>query len=242
MSEANFTPRAGWCRMRNGDVVFVELNPEDEEWPWKAVHRRVGAETVERWFRPCGKWSVVVDAVHAFDLVEYLGETLPEERKPETAEAYKPRAGWNRMRNGGLVLIEANTGSNARYWPWIRVGGAMHDTWRQNGQRAACGEKHDYDLVEYIGETLPEEPEQPEPVRRQVGGDHYMTMGLQPIDVMESVFSPAEIRGFYLGNMLKYTMRAGRKPGSAASEDIGKARHYAELLESYEQKQKAKGE
>ena len=81
-----------------------------------------------------------------------------------------------------------------------------------------------------------------EPVRRQVGGDHYLTMGLQPIDVIESVFSPDEVRGFYLGNMLKYTLRAGRKPGSEAAEDIGKARHYAELLEVFERKQKAKGE
>ena len=83
---------------------------------------------------------------------------------------------------------------------------------------------------------------EPEPVRRQVGGDHYLVMGLQPIDVIEAVFSPAEVRRFYLGNIVKYTLRAGRKPGSAAAEDIGKAKHYAELLEAYERKQKAKGE
>ena len=83
---------------------------------------------------------------------------------------------------------------------------------------------------------------EPEPVRRQVGGDHYLVMGLQPIDVIEAVFSPAEVRGFYLGNIVKYTLRAGRKPGAVAAEDIGKARHYAEVLENYERKQKAKGE
>jgi len=175
MSEANFTPRAGWCRMRCGDVVFVEPNPTDEHWPWKAIHNRGPMDSPERTFNPRGGWLPLVNVPHVYDLVEFIGETLPEE-----------------------PVIE-------------------------------------------VHEMRPE-PEQPEPVRRQVGGDHYMTMGIQPVHVIESVFSPAEVRGFYLGNMLKYTLRAGRKPGSAAAEDIGKARHYAELLEAYERKQKAKGE
>ena len=181
MSESEFRPRAGWCRMRCGDVVFVEANPDDEEWPWKAVCNRGPMDSWEQTFRACGRWSPLANATHVYDLVECIGETLPEHRA-----------------NNPEPVIE-------------------------------------------VHEMRPE-PEQPEPVRRQVGGDHYLTMGLQPIDVIEAVFSPDEVRGFYLGNMLKYTMRAGRKPGAEASEDIGKARHYAELLEAYERKQKAKGE
>jgi hypothetical protein len=75
MSEANFTPRAGWCRMRNGDVVFVEPNDE-KDWPWQAKHIRAGARPAKRTFKACGKWSEIEE--HGFDLVEYLGETLPE--------------------------------------------------------------------------------------------------------------------------------------------------------------------
>jgi hypothetical protein len=159
------------------------------------------------------------------------------------------------MRCGDAVFVEPNPGDE--WWPWqakhIRAGARpAKRTFKACGKWSEI-EQHSFDLVEYIGKTLPEwpgieihemrpEPEPSEPVRRQVGGDHYMNMGLQPIDVMESVFSPAEVRGFYLGNLLKYTMRAGRKAGASAAEDIGKARHYAELLESYERKQKVKGE
>lgn len=57
----------------------------------------------------------------------------------------------------------------------------------------------------------------------QVGGQHYKTMPVQPWDVMESVLTPEEFVGFLKGNVIKYSMRAGRKEGS---DDANKARHY----------------
>ena len=57
----------------------------------------------------------------------------------------------------------------------------------------------------------------------QVGGQHYKTMPIQPWDVMESVLSREEFIGFLRGNVIKYSMRAGRKEGS---DDANKARHY----------------
>ena len=62
---------------------------------------------------------------------------------------------------------------------------------------------------------------------RQVGGDHYKTMAMQPWEVMELVLSPAEFRGFVKGNIIKYSMRAGLKAGS---DDAAKARHYRDKL------------
>ena len=56
----------------------------------------------------------------------------------------------------------------------------------------------------------------------QVGGQHYKEMGVQPWDVMEAVLSRDEFIGFLKGNVIKYSMRAGKKD----SDDAGKARHY----------------
>lgn len=62
----------------------------------------------------------------------------------------------------------------------------------------------------------------------QVGGQHYKTMPVQPWDVMEAVLTPEEFIGFLKGNVVKYSMRAGRKEGS---DDANKARHYMMKLE-----------
>ena len=62
---------------------------------------------------------------------------------------------------------------------------------------------------------------------RQVGGDHYKDMPMQPWDVMQSVLSEHEFKGFLKGNIIKYSMRAGRKEGS---DDAAKAKHYAQKL------------
>lgn len=56
---------------------------------------------------------------------------------------------------------------------------------------------------------------------RQVGGQHYQGSGLQPFDVID-----AWGLDFYLGSALKYIMRAGKKDGVKASEDLRKAEHY----------------
>jgi hypothetical protein len=61
----------------------------------------------------------------------------------------------------------------------------------------------------------------------QVSGNHYKEMPIQPWAVMEAVLTPEEFRGFLRGNVIKYSMRAGRKEGS---DDAGKAKHYMQKL------------
>lgn len=62
---------------------------------------------------------------------------------------------------------------------------------------------------------------------KQVGGDHYKNMNIQPWDVIDQ--GPKEQAvGFYRYNALKYLMRAGKK--GEAKEDIQKAQHYLEKL------------
>jgi hypothetical protein len=62
----------------------------------------------------------------------------------------------------------------------------------------------------------------------QVGGSHYKDMPVQPWAVMEAVLTPEEFKGFLKGNIIKYSMRAGRKDGS---DDGNKALHYIQKLE-----------
>ena len=61
----------------------------------------------------------------------------------------------------------------------------------------------------------------------QVGGTHYKDMPVQPWAVMEAVLSYDEFVGFLKGNVIKYSMRAGRKAGS---DDGNKAQHYLQKL------------
>ena len=67
----------------------------------------------------------------------------------------------------------------------------------------------------------------------QVGGQHYKTMPVQPWEVMESVLTHEEFIGFLKGNVVKYSMRAGRKEGS---DDANKARHYMMKLQEMQRK------
>ena len=59
----------------------------------------------------------------------------------------------------------------------------------------------------------------------QIGGDHYKDMAIEPWEVMQAVLTTEEFIGFLKGNVLKYSLRAGKKAG--ADDDAKKARHYA---------------
>jgi len=63
--------------------------------------------------------------------------------------------------------------------------------------------------------------------KMQVSGDHYLMMDIQPWDVMAAVLTREEYIGFLKGNVIKYSLRAGRKAGS---DDVAKARHYMAKL------------
>ena len=62
---------------------------------------------------------------------------------------------------------------------------------------------------------------------KQVGGNHYKTMGVEPWDVVDTW--PVDQRiGYYRGGALKYVMRMGNK--DEAATEIGKGKHYVEKL------------
>lgn len=57
--------------------------------------------------------------------------------------------------------------------------------------------------------------------------NHYHKSGLDPIEVMKRIFTKEELRGFYRGNILKYSMRYQDKGGR---DDLIKLRDYTNML------------
>lgn len=68
----------------------------------------------------------------------------------------------------------------------------------------------------------------------QVDGTHYKDMDIEPWEVMGSILSHEEFVGFLKGNIIKYSMRNGKKEG--ATKDAEKARHYVKKLEEEQTK------
>ena len=62
---------------------------------------------------------------------------------------------------------------------------------------------------------------------RQVGGDHYKEMGVQPRDVLDTWPRDQRI-GYYRGGALKYLMRMGSKDESPM--EVAKGQHYIQKL------------
>lgn len=65
-------------------------------------------------------------------------------------------------------------------------------------------------------------PDSESPKERQVGGDHYCKLKIQPVD-----FIMANGLNFCAGNVVKYICRYPSKNGKG---DLLKARHYIDLL------------
>lgn len=66
-----------------------------------------------------------------------------------------------------------------------------------------------------------------QPSLRQVGGDHYKKLAVQPWDVVDTWPLEQQV-GAYRAGALKYVMRMGSKDESI--QEIGKGIHYLEKL------------
>lgn len=73
-----------------------------------------------------------------------------------------------------------------------------------------------------VVEEYHENKKTPTPLDKQVGGSHYRSMNIQPVE-----FILANDLGFCEGNVVKYICRYKQKGGV---EDLKKVIHYAELL------------
>lgn len=64
--------------------------------------------------------------------------------------------------------------------------------------------------------------------------DHYKVCeGLEVVDMIRAVLTPEQFKGYCLGNLIKYRMRAGKKTMSPL-EDLGKAHVYETWLREME--------
>jgi len=70
------------------------------------------------------------------------------------------------------------------------------------------------------------------PLETQVGGDHYKTKAIQPVEYIH-----ANGLGFCEGNVIKYVTRWKEKNGI---KDLEKARHYLDILIQLEMRNAAK--
>ena len=68
----------------------------------------------------------------------------------------------------------------------------------------------------------------------QIDGDHYKNMTIQPWEVMEAVLTYDEFVGVLKGNIIKYSLRQGKKEG--ADHDGDKALHYRAKLKEVQDK------
>jgi hypothetical protein len=64
-------------------------------------------------------------------------------------------------------------------------------------------------------------------------GHYKVCEGLEVVDMIRAVLTPEQFRGYCLGNLIKYRMRAGKKTMSPM-EDLGKAHVYEKWLAEME--------
>jgi len=64
-------------------------------------------------------------------------------------------------------------------------------------------------------------------------GHYKVAEGLEVVDMIRAVLTPEQFRGYCLGNLIKYRMRAGKKTMSPM-EDLGKAHVYETWLKEME--------
>lgn len=99
-----------------------------------------------------------------------------------------------------------------------------------NNDKYFTGEvlKDSYDIKGHIHDDwfIENFEEYKEPTIDQVGGDHYKSLKIQPTEFIHANNIP-----FIEGNIIKYVIRHRSKNGI---EDLKKAKHYLDLLISFE--------
>lgn len=67
---------------------------------------------------------------------------------------------------------------------------------------------------------------------RQVGGDHYKGLGIEPWDVEQAWMTHEQFQGFLLGSAISYLARFNieGQDGKGGIKDVKKAHHYLEKL------------
>ncbi len=67
----------------------------------------------------------------------------------------------------------------------------------------------------------------------KINPKHYKLGNVDTIEMMRSVLTPEEFKGYLKGSIWKYVARAGRKEGEPAEDDYAKAAWFKERLGFY---------
>lgn len=93
-----------------------------------------------------------------------------------------------------------------------------------------CKKCDEYSAWENVQDTTTAADTNPQSLDQQ----HYSNcVGEQPIEVMLNKMSPEEFIGFLKGNILKYTLRMGKKEGEPVKKEARKILQYAKWLEQF---------
>ena len=111
--------------------------------------------------------------------------------------------------------MDTNNNRGNSYHPPKKEGWVMAPA----SEIAAMDAKAD---AEWIAEGLDKAEKEKNALDKQVSGDHYKAMPIQPVE-----FIHANKIGYFEGNVIKYVSRWKQKNGLA---DLEKAKHYIELL------------
>lgn len=62
---------------------------------------------------------------------------------------------------------------------------------------------------------------------------YYLILDKEAIDIIKNSLTDEQFKGYCLGNILKYRLRAGKKPNNLAQDDLNKADHYEKIYNEY---------
>lgn len=94
--------------------------------------------------------------------------------------------------------------------------------WPRSAPGYACTACDALSACDATARSIHDKPAAQDPLKTQVGGDHYRSMKIQPIE-----YITANELDFLAGNVVKYISRHKAKGGKA---DVEKAMHYCQLI------------
>lgn len=75
---------------------------------------------------------------------------------------------------------------------------------------------------------------------RQVNGDHYRKLAIQPWDALAAWMTKEQFQGFLLGSAIAYLGRFNASsPGKGGIVDVEKARHYLDKLIEFSKREQS---
>ncbi|CAI3971380.1 nucleotide kinase [Variovorax phage VAC_51] len=119
------------------------------------------------------------------------------------------------------IIVGPNQNSHTRGY-YVNQEGKISDPRGYTNNWAEC-------YLQAVCPVMPEPKANPSPLDVQVGGGHYKSKGIQPVE-----YAHANGLDFFQGSVVKYITRFRDKGGK---QDLEKAKHFIEMLIAMEYKE-----